>query len=226
MGMCVPRFLPCTPMPRPTGIHTLSDPRHLPTIFSNRWGLRGQPIFRNAEERTRASARAHGLSHSARLRLEWMLWYETTGNRNARATCRHFGIAPKVFYCWRKRFDGQNLGSLEERSRRPLRVRCRMTTPGQEARIVALRQEYMLYSKMKLAVLYKERYGHAVSSWQIQKVIELHRLYPHPKKAAMTAARRRQAWKKKRITELTTRSQTGFLVCLDTVVRHFNGTKR
>src|SRR5580704_1103117 len=126
----------------------------------------------SAQDRLRAVACKCRLSRAARNRLEWMLWYETHGNQNARATCRHFGIAPKVFYTWRKRFDGKNLAGLEDRSRRPKRVRASALTGEEEQRIVALRRAHLYYSKMKLQVLYREQYGTNVSAWKIQKVIQ------------------------------------------------------
>lgn len=176
--------------------------------------------------RLKAAAKARGLSRDARKRLEWIFWYETHGNHNARATCRHFGIAPKVFYMWRKRFDGKNLANLEDRSHRPHRARSSTLTGIQIERIVALRRQFMRYSKMKLSVLYRENYGEPMSSWKVQQVIERFQLYPNPQRACNTAKKRRRALKKKRITELTTQPSTGFLFCIDTVVRHFNGEKR
>ena len=37
------------------------------------------------------------LSKNAKQKLKWMDFYESHG-RNARLTCRHFGISPDVFY--------------------------------------------------------------------------------------------------------------------------------
>lgn len=190
-------------------------------------GYKPPTTFRySPEDRLRVVARKCRLSRAARNRLEWMLWYETHGNQNARATCRHFGIAPKVFYFWRKRFDGKNLPSLEDRSHRPHRARASTLTGEQIERIVELRRTYLHYSKLKLAILYRERYGTPISSWKIQQVIQQYRLYPNPGRAENTARRRRRAWKKKRITELMTKPRPGFLFGIDTVVRHFQGEKR
>jgi transposase InsO family protein len=155
-----------------------------------------------------------------------MLWYETHADRNARATCRHFGIAPKVFYAWRKRFDGRNLATLEDRSHRPKRARHSSLTGEQIDRIVALRKRYLHYSKLKLAVLYREQYGQPISSWKIQQVIQRFSLYPDPVRAENAAKRRRRARQKRRITELMTKPQAGFLFSIDTVVRRFEGDKR
>jgi len=42
------------------------------------------------------------LTREARHRLRWMEFYEAHG-RNARLTCRRFGISSATFYRWRKR---------------------------------------------------------------------------------------------------------------------------
>ena len=141
-------------------------------------------------DRLRSVAKTMNLSRAARTHLEWIIWYETAGAQNARATCRHFGIPPQTFYRWQRRFSETNLRSLEDRSHRPQRVRRRTITPVEESRVVALRKKHLAYSKLKLAILYRQAYGQPLSSWKIQKVIEAHRLYPHPQTAARTAARR------------------------------------
>jgi transposase InsO family protein len=94
------------------------------------------------------------LSKEARRRLQWMEFYERHG-RNARLTCRHFGISPDVFYRWRRRYNPRRLESLEDdrRTRRPLRVRQPQTPPEVVARIRQLRGQYPVWSKYKLAVL-------------------------------------------------------------------------
>lgn len=176
-------------------------------------------------QRLRLRARKQKLSRSARARLEWFAWYALHGS-NGRATCRHFCIAPKVFYYWRKRFCEADLSKLEDRSCRPKHLRASTLTPQEEMRIVELRREYIRYSKMKLRILYIERYGVPISSWKIQKVIQRFQLYPNAKKAIRTATKRRSARKKKRITEFTAKPYPGFLFCIDTVVRHFGGNKR
>ena len=64
------------------------------------------------------------LSREARRRLAWMDFYARQG-RNARLTCRYFGISPDTFYRWRRRYEPRRLESLEDdpRTRRPHRVR-------------------------------------------------------------------------------------------------------
>jgi transposase InsO family protein len=192
-------------------------------LYSLKWGdARRSPLpFDDKWQRFIAAAKKAKLSRDARRRLEWIIWYETLGERNARVTCRHFSIAPKVFYFWKRRFLPENLALLESRSRRPHRVRQRGISPEAEVRIAELRKTYLHYSKIKLAIIYRERYGQSISSWQIQKVIQRYKLYPNPKRAENTAKKRRKAVAKKRITELVKKPQAGFLFSLDSIICHW-----
>jgi transposase InsO family protein len=92
------------------------------------------------------------LDRAAQTRLQWMLFYFFNG-RNAARTCRHFGISRQTFYRWKRRFDRHDLGTLQERSHRPRRVRQPTWTADLAERVLALRQQFPRWGKDKLAVL-------------------------------------------------------------------------
>jgi len=165
------------------------------------------------------------LSQEARLRLKWMDYYRNHGN-NASLTCRYFGISRKTFYKWFKRYNKYQLSSLESQDRTPKRKRQREITPNQELRIIQLRKRHIRYGKEKLARIYQSLYGETISSWKIQKVIEKHKLYYHPQKAARIRRKRQRSLQKKRITELKQKRTSGFLLQIDTIVFHWNNLKR
>jgi len=164
------------------------------------------------------------LSLEAKKRLKWMDYYHKCGN--VLQTCRYFGIAPKTFYVWKKRYNPYHLESLEERSRRPKRTRQWQVGRIEELRILSLRREHIRYGKEKLKILYTRKYGTQVSSWKIQRVIEKHNLYYSPIKTEKLRKKRKHNQAKKRITELKKKKRTGFLIALDTVVRYCAGMKR
>jgi len=112
-----------------------------------------------------------GLSSGARRRLRWMRFYETHG-RNARLTCRHFGISPDVFYRWWRRYDPRRPASLEDSlsTRRPRRVRQPQTPPTVVERIRVLREQYPRWGKAKLAVLL-HREGIRLSASTVGRVL-------------------------------------------------------
>jgi len=156
-------------------------------------------------ERWRKQAKLLKLSAEARRRLEWFIYYSSKGKQNASATCRHFNILPKVFYFWKKRFDGIHLETLEERSRAPKGRRQREITPREEERVVELRNAHLRWGKMKIARIYFNTYGQEISSWKVQYTIQKYRLYYHPKNNAKVQAKRKRGLAKKRITEKATR---------------------
>ena len=81
--------------------------------------------------------------------------------RNARLTCRHFGITPQTFYRWKRRYDPNHLESLEERSRRPRRVRRPTASSALVEAVRELREANPRWGKDKLAPLLRE------AGWQV-----------------------------------------------------------
>ncbi len=50
----------------------------------------------NKYERWRKISVKLDLSKKAKLRLKWMIYYQTKANKNVSLTCRHFGITGKI----------------------------------------------------------------------------------------------------------------------------------
>ena len=164
------------------------------------------------------------ISKSAKQRVKWMEYHSQ--NHTVAQTCRYFGITPKTFHKWKKRYNPHDLTTLEEHSRRPKQTRHWTVTREEERRILALRTRYIRYGKMKLAVIYKTTYGEAISSWKIQRVIKKHALYYHPKRNRMTRAKRKRSGLKKRITELKKEPRSGFLIAVDTICLNVYNQRR
>ncbi len=200
--------------------------RWLYSSFSRRYFTRRHRV-RDEHDRWRKIAELQKLSRAARGRLEWIIFWETH-RKDVSLTARHFGIARKTFYTWSARFEGEFLRGLEDKSRRPRRRRSREYTARQYERIVSLRQANIRYGKMKLLALYRRAHANdlSISAWKVQCIIEASGIYYHPKKQARTNRKRSIARTRKRITELQRKPMSGFLLCLDTVVRYVAGTKR
>ena len=109
------------------------------------------------------------ISHEANTRLKWFDYYEDVG-RNARKTCRHFGISPDTFYRWKKRYRPDDLRTLDVRSRRPKHVRQPNWIAGTVQAVLALREQYPTWGKTKLANLLTER-GVKVSASMVGRII-------------------------------------------------------
>jgi transposase InsO family protein len=168
------------------------------------------------------------LTKEAKIRLEWIIYYHTKAKKNASLTSRHFGISRKTFYQWFNRFDERNLSALEDKSRAPVRRRTREYHPWQYERIVGLRRAHIRYGKMKLLKIYQDEYPDdtSLTSWNIQCIIKDSGIYYRPEKQAKINRKRQRSVKKKRICDLKKKKVSGFLLCLDTIVKYAYGKKR
>jgi len=109
-----------------------------------------------------------GLSTDARHRLRVIRWYEEHG-RNASLTCRHFSHSRSTFHTWRQRYRRQGPKGLEDRSRRPHRVREPTWSQELAQAVLHFRQEYH-WGKDKLVVLAR-REGWEVSTSMVGRIL-------------------------------------------------------
>jgi len=93
---------------------------------------------------------ASRLSKAAKRRLKWLDYRKS---HTVTQTCRHFDIPRSTLNRWQKRFDAQNLTTLEDRSSRPRTVRQRTWGTREVDAVLAVRQQYPRWGKVKLAVL-------------------------------------------------------------------------
>lgn len=163
-------------------------------------------------------------------RLEWMIFYETVGKRNAKETSTYFGLSRKTFHKWRSRFQKSKglISSLVEVSRSPHHKRSWMVTAEEETRVIILRKKHLKYGKKKLQVLYLREHGEKISTWKIERVIRRHRLYPDKKAWRKRLKKRRQNKRKDkvRIQEVTREETFGHLWHLDTIIHWWYGSRR
>ena len=190
--------------------------------------VRELKLSKDKYERWPKIAKKLQLSKKACQRLSWMIYYETQANQNAKLACRHFGIPRSIWYYWRHRFDENNLRTLEDKFKAPKNTRQKEYTDLQYERVVILRKKHIRYVKVKLLKIYKKKYldDKNISSWKVQCIIEISGIYYNAKKQSQANKKRQKAQQKKRITELKKKPKTGYLVCLDTIVRHCRGQKR
>ena len=132
------------------------------------------------------------LSKAARLRLQWFRFYETH-RRNARLTCRRFGISPQTFYRWKRRYDPENLQRLESRSSRPKKLRQPTWSRELEQAVLRLRRQFPRWGKEKLQVLLaRERI--AASASMVGRILKrlksLGRWVDPPRKKALRGRRK------------------------------------
>lgn len=159
-------------------------------------------------------ARLHDPSKKARRRLEWLDWYEEHG-RNAELVSRHFGIAKETFYRAKRRYNSRNLRTLEDRSRRPQKVRTPTTPAMIISRIVQLRLKYPAWSKYKLAIILKRDDRIVISPSTVNRILKRRGLLDRRKSMKLRRARKRIGWKKRAEKGLKD-ARPGSLVQIDT----------
>ena len=174
-------------------------------------------------------------SRAAQNRLQWMLFYYFNG-RSAARTCRHFGITRQTFYRWKRRFDHQDVGTLEARSHRPHKVRRPTGTAELAERVLALRRQYPRWGKDKLVVLLRRERCNVSTSMVGRILTDLKRrgaLHEPPRPAVLLRAHRKlrkRPWavRKPKYWRIT---QPGDLVEIDTkeirmrgrvILKHFS----
>lgn len=170
------------------------------------------------------------LSKKAQEKLEWIIFYETLGQRNAIYTASYFGINPKTLHKWLGRFNEKNLTSLEEKSRRPVKTRGWTISKEEESNIIVLRKENMEYGKLKLKKLYKDEYHRNISTWRIERVIRKYNLYPDKLKHNYLVEKRKKSKPKIRINTIKeiikNIRQFGFLWHIDAIIIWWYGERR
>jgi len=159
------------------------------------------------------------ISKAAIRRLKWFDYYDSR-DRNARLTCRYFGISPQTFYRWKRRYNPRNLKTLEKRSRRPKRLRQPTAPPELVEAVLRLREKYPCWGEDKLVVLLRQQ-GFQVSTSMVGRIIRRlkdHGMLQEPVRNHVSARRRvlkrPYAIRKPKDYEVT---QPGDLVQLDTL---------
>lgn len=160
-------------------------------------------------------ARRTNISKEAKKRLKWFDHYHQ--KRNARLTCRYFGISPQTFYRWKKRFDPYNLTTLESKSPKPLRVRKPETPVEVVEKIRQLREEYPRWGKDKLVVLLTKRLNKAGKEKMIVSTSTVGRVIKRLKergvlKEPVSATLAKQARKRKHKPRYAVRRPKGYPV--------------
>lgn len=139
------------------------------------------------------------LSKQARHRLAIIEHY-LRKTRNVSLTCRHFAIARSYFYKWYKRYNPNHLASLEDKSRRPHRVRSVTYDHRLIQHVRRLRKQRPVYSAKKIARILVRDEGIPCSAATIGRIIKKFKLYFSAaiKATRVRSKRATQAWKKRK----------------------------
>lgn len=158
----------------------------------------------------RLAARTMGLSAKAKARLKMLDWHRIHG-QNVSLTSRHFGIQRRILREWIKRFRIQGAVGLNDRSKRPKRIRQPTTSRDVESAIMRVRNDHPAWSKYKIHALLEG----SVSPSTIGRILKRRGLI------SIKASRKRRKAAlspKKRYPRDITIHQAGTLIQIDTKV--------
>lgn len=156
------------------------------------------------------------LSSDGKTRLSWIDWY-LSHSKNARFTCRHFGISPDTFYLWKKRFNPGSLATLEDnkKTRRPKHLREATTPRGIIDEVIKVRQldleksKYEIYEELK-------RKDIRVSTSTIQRIINRHPELANSQHIKRIKSHRKMAIARLKAAKELREKHPGSLVQIDT----------
>jgi len=129
----------------------------------------GPTLARLLPAQARAAREPPALPHHVKKRLTVIRWYEGHG-KNLSLTARHFCHSRSTLYTWLRRYQQEGLRGLEDRSRRPHRVRQPLWTELLVETVRKLRQKYPRWGKDKLVVLLWKR-GFEVSVSMVGRIL-------------------------------------------------------
>jgi len=167
------------------------------------------------------------LSKEANKRLKWFDYYQAHG-KNARLTCRYFGISPQTFYRWKRHYDPRHLDSLEEWSHTPKHRRQPTWSPELAQAVLRLREEFPRWGKDKLAAILHEQ-GWWVSASMVGRILRRLKergvlIEPIPNYVSARKRQRQRPYALRKPRDYQAR-ETGDIVQLDTLdLRPLPGT--
>ncbi len=183
--------------------------------------------WKNKYTLLRGVAESLELSALAKQKLEWIIFYQTVGKKNALYVANYFGISRKTLHKWLKRFDEANLRTLKERSRAPVKRRTWEVTRKEEEQIITLRKRTKYrYGKKKLQKLYFNEYQENISTWKIERVVRKYKLYRERQVKRSQTQGKRKRKEKTLINNITRNKEFGFIWHIDAIILYWYGVRK
>ena len=161
------------------------------------------------------------LTERAKYKIKVLDWHRKYGN-NVSLTANHFGLGRMTVYRWIKELKNYGTIGLNEKSRRPKRLRTPTTSSNTVIRIIQLREQYPAWSKYKIKVLL-EREGIKVFASTVGRVFRRRGLINEK----VSQKRRRAALRPKaRFPKGLSVSEPGDMIQMDTKYIMLTGRKK
>lgn len=128
-------------------------------------------ILPGAVRIARLADRTGHLTERAKHKLKIIDWHNTHRN-NTSLTARHFGLGRATLHRWLKEFKRIGLIGLNEKSRRPKRIRAPITSFDIVCQAVKIRKQYPAWSKYKIKTILEQDYNIKTSSSNIGRILK------------------------------------------------------
>jgi len=136
------------------------------------------------------------LSPKAKVRYKAINLYHS-GKYSLIQICEIFEINRSTFYRWRKKYNSNQVQSLEDRSKKPHQTRRKIArTPKIEAKVRQIRRNYPYFGKEKIQKILEREDGLNISASSVGRILSQYRsILPNMK----VQTKRMRTLKKKRI---------------------------
>ena len=115
------------------------------------------------------------LSPKAKVRYKAINLYRS-GDYSLKQICEIFEINRSTFYRWRKNYQPHKVQSLEEKSRRPQRVRPKVVRNHQvERQVCQIRKKFPYFGKEKIKRILERYYSIVISASSVGRILTQYR---------------------------------------------------
>lgn len=111
----------------------------------------------------------YDISEKGKIKLDWLDYYNDH-NKNARLTCRRFGISSRTFYKAKNRFEQHRYRGLNDLSRKPHNFRKSKIPLAIISDILKLREEHPTWSKYKIGAILRKK-NNIISDSSIGRIL-------------------------------------------------------
>ena len=115
------------------------------------------------------------LSPKARVRCKAINLYNS-GRYSLLQICEIFEINRSTFYRWRKKYNSNQVQSLEDRSKKPHQLRTKVARTSRiEAQVCQIRRKYPYFGKEKIKKILEREDGINISASSVGRILSQYR---------------------------------------------------
>lgn len=119
----------------------------------------------------RSAVLEESLTERAKFKIKVLDWHKSH-NKNVSLTARHFGIGRTTLHRWIKSYERIGILGLNERSRKPNKVRVPIISSNIVFHVTKIRKKYPAWSKYKIRAILNRDYGIDTSASSVGRILK------------------------------------------------------